>query len=194
MEAATPPIMEPPVLEPVREISRFWWLPLITGIAWLIISLIVLRFDTTSIKTIGILAGVVFIGAGLTDFALASVVDRWKWLYVVLGVLLIAIGIVALFTPQNTFVALAAVIGWFLLFKGMFDIVIALSDRDADLWWLTFLFGIAEIGLAFWAAGYFGRKVVLLIVFVAAAAMARGITEIILAFQLRGVEKRLERT
>ena len=31
-----------------------WWLFLVTGIAWLLISLIVLRFDVTSIAAVGL--------------------------------------------------------------------------------------------------------------------------------------------
>jgi len=177
--------------DPVREVTDLWWVPLLTGIAWLIISLIILRFDATSVSTVGILAGIVFIGAGLTDILMAGIVDSWKWAYVTLGVILIIVGIVALFHPQDTFVALAAIIGWFLLFKGIFDIVMSIANRDLELWWMTLILGIIEIGLAFWAAGYFGRKAVLLIVFVAAAAMARGIAQIVLAFQLRGVRKDL---
>lgn len=34
-----------------------WWVLLLTGIAWLIISVIVLRFTTTSAATIGVLLG-----------------------------------------------------------------------------------------------------------------------------------------
>ena len=40
-----------------------WWLMLLTGIAWLIISVIVLRFRLTSITTVGVLIGVVFLAA-----------------------------------------------------------------------------------------------------------------------------------
>ncbi|MGH2906757.1 MAG: HdeD family acid-resistance protein [Solirubrobacterales bacterium] len=186
MEAATTSAPDP-----VKEFTKLWWIPLVTGIAWTIIALIILRFDTTSVTTIGVLAGIVFIGAGVTDLMMSMLVDKWKWAYVALGMALIIIGIVALFSPQDTFVALAAIIGWFLLFKGVFDICIALMDREVDLWWLTLVLGIIEVGLAFWAAGYFGRKVVLLIIFVAAAALARGITQIVLAFQLRELNKQV---
>ncbi|MGB0873548.1 MAG: HdeD family acid-resistance protein [Solirubrobacterales bacterium] len=178
-------------LDPMKAVTRLWWIPLIVGIAWLIVSLIVLRFDATSVTTVGILAGIVFIAAGATDLMMSMLVEKWRVAYAILGVILIIVGIVALMTPQDTFLALAAVIGWFLLFKGTFDIVLALSDRDAELWWLTLVLGIVEIGLAFWAAGYFGRKAVLLIVFVAAASMARGITQIVVAFQLRHANKEL---
>lgn len=186
MEAAAPSAPNP-----LKQVTKLWWIPLITGIAWLIISLVILRFDSASFTTIGILTGIVFIAAGVTDLLMATLVDRWKWAYVLLGVVLIIVGGVALTTPQDTFWALSAVIGWFLLFKGTFDIVIALANRDAELWWLTLVLGIVEIGLAFWAAGYFGRKAILVVVFVAAAALARGITQIIIAFQLRAANKEL---
>jgi len=60
-------------------ITGVWWLFLITGIAWLIIGLIVLRFDTTSIATVGALLGVVFLIAGLNEGMIAVVRPSWKW-------------------------------------------------------------------------------------------------------------------
>ena len=39
--------------------------------------------------------------------------------------------------------------------------------------------------LAFWAAGNFGHKAFLLIVWIGASALAAGITQIIFGFQLR---------
>lgn len=172
-----------------REFARFWWIPLIVGILWMIVSLIVLQFDATSVSAVGLLAGLVFIGAGLSDLALAGLADRFKWLFVGLGVLLIIVGVVAIMHPQNTFAALAAVIGWFLLFKGTFDIVVAVMNREYPLWWVTLLAGIVQVGLAFWATGYFGRSAALLIVWVAAAAMIRGITAIMLAFSIKEMGK-----
>jgi uncharacterized membrane protein HdeD (DUF308 family) len=48
------------------------------------------------------------------------------------------------------------------------------------------LIGIAELLLGFWAAGNFGHKTVLLLVWVGAAALTRGILDIAAAFRLRG--------
>jgi uncharacterized membrane protein HdeD (DUF308 family) len=178
------------VTQEVEEAAELWWVPLISGIFWLVVALIVLRFNEASITTVGIIAGLVFIGAGINDLALAQVADRWRGLRLALGLLLIVVGVVALFSPGNTFEALAAIIGWYLLFKGTFDIVVALGDRVTDLWWLGLAVGIVEILLAFWAAGYFGRKAVLLIIFVAAAALSRGVVQIAMAFEMRGLSKR----
>src|SRR5262249_19286378 len=35
----------------VREAARYWWVFLVSGIAWLVIAWMVLRFDTASVKT-----------------------------------------------------------------------------------------------------------------------------------------------
>jgi 5-methyltetrahydropteroyltriglutamate--homocysteine methyltransferase len=49
----------------------------------------------------------------------------------------------------------------------------------------TLVLGIVQILLGFWAAGDFGRKTILLIVWVGAVALIRGISQIITAFTIR---------
>ena len=41
-----------------RAASGLWWLFLVTGILWLLISVIVLRFNITSVASVGVLLGV----------------------------------------------------------------------------------------------------------------------------------------
>jgi len=52
---------------------------------------------------------------------------------------------------------------------------------------------VLEILLAFWIAGSFRNKVILLVAYVGIIALSRGITELFLAFKLRGLHKRVER-
>ena len=92
----------------------------------------------------------------------------------------------------DTFATLAALVGLFLLFRGIFDITVAFVTKDEfDLWWLQLIAGIAQILLAFWVAGNWRDKAILLVVYVGIVALMRGITEIFLAFKLKGVRKRL---
>ena len=44
----------------VREGARYWWVFLLTGIAWLVIAWLVLRLNVTSLTTVGVLLGVIF--------------------------------------------------------------------------------------------------------------------------------------
>ena len=57
------------------------------------------------------------------------------------------------------------------------------------LWWIGLITGIVEILLAFWAAGYFRGSAILLVIWIAALTLTRGITEIVMAFRLRAFKK-----
>ena len=171
--------------------ARYWWLFLVTGSLWLLFSLVVFRFNINSVTGIGIAVGAVCIAAGFNEsLAVGASRGGWKAVRAGLGVLFCLIGIVALAYPNRTFVEVAAIFSFFLLIKGAFDVFTALITRhEIDLWWVLLLVGVAEILLAFWAAGNFGREAVLLVVWVGGAALARGILEIVLAVRLRGIAR-----
>jgi uncharacterized membrane protein HdeD (DUF308 family) len=175
--------------------SRLWWVFLLTGIAWLWVALIVLRLDTSSVTAIAVLFGIVAIGLGFTEFvAMAGSTTGWKIVRAILGVVFIAAGITAFFEPAGTFVALASLFAWVVLFKGIFDVTVALMGPKIGLWWLVLVLGIVEILLAFWAAGYFRGSALLLVAWIAAFALTRGFMEIFTAFRLREVKKELVAT
>jgi uncharacterized membrane protein HdeD (DUF308 family) len=181
----------PPVVS--RTLGRAlppWWLFLLTGISWAVIGFIVLRFDYTSVYAISILFGVVALSAGVIEVGLAMLAPGWwKLFYGVLAVAFIVSGIVSFTRPGNTFVALAAVISFFLVFAGTFDIISAISARhEIEVWWLQLVGGIIELVLGFWAAGYYGRSAVLLVAWVAAFAVIRGVRDIVLAFRVRELQ------
>jgi uncharacterized membrane protein HdeD (DUF308 family) len=167
-----------------------WWLMLITGIAWILVSMILLRFDYTSVSSISILFGFVALLAGAAEIGvLFMAAGWWKLLHALLAFIFIATGIVAFIHPGNTFLALAAVFSFFLIFAGTFDIVIAISTRhEIEVWWLQLVGGIIELALGFWAAGYYGRSSVLLVAWVAAFAIIRGVRDIVLAFRVREIQ------
>ena len=168
-----------------------WWLFLVTGIAWLLISLIVLRFDITSVATVGVLLGVVLMIAGANEFVLMAARPGWKWAHAILGLLFIGGGIWAFLHPANAFYELAAILGFLLLFKGAMDITVAVMTKEAnDLWWLGLVVGILEILLAIWASQQlFAPRAALILLWVGFAAMFRGFTEIFVAFEVRRMEK-----
>jgi uncharacterized membrane protein HdeD (DUF308 family) len=170
------------------EASRYWWILLVTGIAWLLFAIIIFRFDWASVSAISILFGCAILAAGLTEFVMiVGATTGWKIAHALLGVVFVVIGVIAFIHPGNTFKALAAVLSFYLVIKGTFDVVVALASHGAELWWVQLLLGLAMIVLGFWAAGDFGHKTVLLLVWVGAAALIRGISQIIAAFAIRSV-------
>ena len=159
-----------------------WWLFLITGIAWTLVAMILLRFDYTSVSAIAILFGCVAIAAGVIEIAMTFLVPGWwKLLNGVLAV--------AFIHPGNTFVALSAVFSFFLIFAGMFDIIQSIAARrEISVWWLQLIGGIVIVVLGFWAAGYYGRSATLLVAWVAAFAIIRGVRDIVLGFRVHGIQ------
>ena len=131
--------------------------------------------------------------AGLNEFFQITVsTSGWKIVHGILGVLFVLAAVWAFVHPHNAFATLAALIGLFLLFKGIFDIMAAFVTKDQfELWWLQLMVGIVEILLAFWIAGSFRNKVILLVAYVGIIALSRGITEIFLAFKLKGLRRRV---
>lgn len=169
-------------------IGSRWWVFLITAAFWLIVAWVVLRFDMRTVRAIAALAGIVILLAAVAEIFNMVTAQSWRWLHGVLGVLFFITGIVALIDPGSTFAWLAAFIGWYLLFKGIADIILAFATKeDNDAWWLGLLVGIVEVIVGFWAAGHFQRSSYLLIVFVAVIALTRAISDIVTAFGLRKI-------
>ena len=179
--------------EALESAGRSWWLFLLTGLLWLLFSIIIFRFDYSSVRAISVLFGVVALAAGVNE-CLMFVASHgwWKILHLLLGLIFVVVGVVAFVHPGGTFEALAAVMAFFLIFKGFFDIVVSIATKEElHAWWVQLVAGIVEVLIGFWAAGYWGRSAILLVIWVGVIALMRGITEIIFAFKLRAAGKAL---
>lgn len=94
-----------------------WWIFLLTGIAWLILAWIALRFAPASIPTVGVLLGVYFLVAAINEFFISSVMPSWRWLHILMGIIF-AFGAGWSFAqPYNAFWALASILGLLLIFR-----------------------------------------------------------------------------
>jgi short repeat uncharacterized protein DUF308 len=168
-----------------EQAADVWWLFLVIGVLWLVFALLVFQVDASSVHGIAILTGIVCIaGAGLEFLSAATVHGGWRIVRLLLGAAFVVIGVLAFVHPQNTFSALATIFAFYLLLSGLFQIAWALVEKG-ELWWLRLVAGLAEVLLAFWAAGNFGHKAFLLIVWVGAGALIAGISQISYAFELR---------
>jgi hypothetical protein len=170
---------------PEPAVGKWWWVLLVTGIFWLLLGLYVLQAHYGSAVAVAYIVAFWLIFAGVAEFIEVGVSEGWRWVHVVLGIVFVLGGIFALFSPFQTFMVLAALIGIFLVIKGTVDFVFALVARhDLDLWWLSLIAGIIEIALGVWALGYQGRSAALLLIWVGIGAIIRGIAEIVAAFHI----------
>jgi uncharacterized membrane protein HdeD (DUF308 family) len=165
-----------------------WWMFLVTGIGWLVIALIVLRFRLASVVAVGVLLGVVFLGGWLSELLIASIRTRWRWAHVLLSVLFLFAACWSFASPFGAFWALAMIFGLLLIFRGSFDLVASIYSREINpAWWLGLITGVVEILLGFWVSQQeFPARALLLLIWVAFFALFRGFTDILLAFEVRG--------
>ena len=191
-------VMTDTVMDDAKEMTSGWGWYLAAGIAWVLFSFIVLSFNFRTVWAIAIFFGIGFIIGGIMELAVAAVSPGWKWLYITIGIISIIAGIVALVWPGETFLVLAAIIGWLLLFYGIVDVVVSIGTRHIqDLWWLQLIAGIAMMLLGLWAIAPDNQTVstwrgtVLLVFWVGIAALMRGISDIIVGFRVRSAHKAL---
>ena len=178
----------------VREAGRWWWLFVVTGVIWLMVGLVVLRFTETSVTTVGVLIGVVFTVAAITEFMeVAMRSGGWKFVHALLGVIFVLGAIWGFTNPKNAFWALAEVLGFILVIYGVIEITGSVVVRDINpLWWLGLAMGILLVLLGFWTGQQLVTvKAQLLIFYVGLFALFRGFAQVVLAFELRHAGREL---
>ena len=189
-DLGTPP-GESGVRVAAREITGHWWLWLVTGIAWIIVSVVILQFDETSVRTVGVIIGLMFLFAGIQNLAIASMAVPLRWVWACFGVLFVIAGIISMANPEDTFAGLADIFGFLFLLIGLWWMVQAFLERAVNpLWWLGLIGGILMIIVAFWTSGqFFIEKAYILLVFAGIWALMEGIADISRAFAVRGLHE-----
>jgi uncharacterized membrane protein HdeD (DUF308 family) len=182
-----------------REAARFWWIFLVGGIVWLLISWVVLRANVTSLTTVGVLLGIVFMYAGFNEILAATAFSGgWKVIHYVVAFLLLLGGLWAFIQPIETFFALASVLGLILVIQGVFDIARGIASRAENrYWWIGLVSGGLLILLSIWVSGSdrvyaLAKRTYLILFWVGFMALFRGVTQIMYAFGIRRVGRALD--
>src|SRR5262245_50416521 len=78
------------------EMARLWWIYLVFAAGWLLFSIIIFRFNWTSVSSISILFGTAMLVFGATEFAsVFGSTGGWRIAHALLALTFVVIGIVA---------------------------------------------------------------------------------------------------
>jgi uncharacterized membrane protein HdeD (DUF308 family) len=184
-----------------REAMRWYWVPLVTGLAWFVIGWAVLRADVTSLRTVGILVGFVFLGVAVTEAALAWLFHGgWRVMHAVVSVLFLLSAGWAFVRPVDTFFALASVLGLLLLLQGASSITQAIGFRDISPYWGFALFsGLMMTALGLWVSTSdrvwtLAARSAFILLWVGFMAVFRGIQDVTTGFVMLRLGKEQDQT
>jgi uncharacterized membrane protein HdeD (DUF308 family) len=183
----------PSLREGARTLTSYWWVLLVAGIAWVAVALVILQFDQASVTTVGTLVGLMFLGVGIENIALARLDVPMRWVWALFGGLFLVSAVVCFANPTDTFAGLADMLGFLFLIVGVWWMVRAFLERAINpLWWVGLISGILLTGLAFWTSGqFFVHKAYVLLVFAGIWALMQGITSIVRASAIRALRAEL---
>ena len=190
---ANPDVGLPDVRDTLRDISSYWWVGLLAGVAWLIIALVILQFDHASITTVGVLVGLMFLLAAIQNLALSTLPIEHRWIPALFSVLFLISAVICFIEPVNTFAGLADTLGFLFLLVGVWWMIQSFLERPVNpMWWLNLISGILMTAIAFWAAGQlFATKAYTLLVFAGIWALMQGTIDIVRAFEVRRINQDL---
>lgn len=196
-EHATTPQFEVPGMGALRDKARkltgYWWVLLVAGIAWVAVALVILQFNNASVTAVGVLVGLMFVGVGIENLALARLDVSMRWLWALFGVLFLVSAVICFAHPASTVAGLADVLGFLFLVVGIWWMARAFLERAVNsLWWLGLMSGVLMTIVAFWTSGqFFIHRAYLLLVFAGIWALLQGTTNIVRAFELRSLREEL---
>jgi uncharacterized membrane protein HdeD (DUF308 family) len=177
----------------VRDLSAVWWWFLGLGVLWTLFGMYVLSYRVGSLAAVAALVGVAFGFGGVTQLAVATRVQSWRWLFIVGGILGVAAGIVTFVWPAITLYVVSILVAWYLIIFGIIHLVGALAGPKLGYWWTQLLLGAAELVLGVWAARSWQQSLLTLVTLVGVWAIFHGVNELFAAFSLRETGRRAER-
>jgi uncharacterized membrane protein HdeD (DUF308 family) len=170
-----------------------WWLVLLRGTFMVLFGIIALVSPGIALLTLVWVFGIYAIIDGIAAIALGIRTrgePHWGWT-IVQGVVSVVAGLIALFWPGVTALALLFVIAFWAIMQGIGEIGGAFAARrvGSTAWGWTLVAGILNVVFGVLLLVWPGSGILTLVWLVGIFAVAGGIALVILAFHVRSVAK-----
>jgi uncharacterized membrane protein HdeD (DUF308 family) len=168
-----------------QRIARNWWLLLLDGAVLVVAGFLIFSIDWT-IRDLATFLGALFIFQGIAEALTTGIDARVDRANVVTGLLSIATGVLIIVWPEPGLLAVAIVLGAWLIVTGTLAIAGAFSARQfLPNWWLLLILGLLEIPLGVLALANPGATLAALITVAGIWAIAIGVMRVVLAFEVK---------
>jgi uncharacterized membrane protein HdeD (DUF308 family) len=168
--------------------TRYWWLLLISGAAWIIIAVVTLRFTYTTVEAIAKLFGAVFLVAACAEVMVGAVSSRrWRVARWLVAVVFVVAGVVAFFAVKATVVGLAAVMSVLFIIWGILGVATVIAARRERGWRAPLIAGLAEVAIGMYVATSLHASITTLLISVAAGTVVHGVGDVTSAFLVRKI-------
>ena len=186
-------------LKTIRTAVKQWYLPLIVGILLVILGFYVLATPVTSYLALSFVFSISFLFSGVMEIIFSlnnkNEIEGWGW-YLAGGILNTLFGLLLLSNPAISLATLPFVIGFFVMFKSVQYLSVALDLKQYGVknWGWILLFSILGMLFSFillWNPVFAGFTIV---IWTGMAIISAGLASCILAFQLKKLKNISERT
>jgi len=176
----------------VDNVSRNWWVLLLSGIVGVVAGGIIL-FTDWSVGDLAAFAGAVLLVQGIFTMFSVPLDGSGRGWSVALGLIEAAVGLAVWVWPGPTLLVIAFFIGWYVLFSGIMTMAGAISARGVlPYWGLMLAFAILETLVSFWLLARPGLTLVAAVSALGLWALIQGIVQIVLAFEAKNLSARAD--
>ena len=176
-------------------LSRYWWMILLRGVAWLLFGILVYAQPAISLVTLTLLFGafVLWDGIGNVVSAIGGRRENENWGVLLLtGLAGIAIGALTFYDPSITALGLLFYIAVWVTGTGLLQVVAGIRLRkeiEGEFWLI--LSGLISIALGVFLVARPGAGALSVLWVIATYAVLFGIILVVLAFRVRSFGARL---
>ena len=186
--------MENLFLKSIKEVIKHWYIPLLVGIFFVIVSIVAFTSPESSILTLSILFALSFLLGGISEVVFSitnkSQLENWGW-SLAFGLITAIVGFLLLIQPIVSLAIMAFYIGFVILFRsvGAISFAIDIKRYGSKNWGGLLVLGVLGTLFSFiliWNPVFAGLSIVILI---ALSFLLTGMFSIFLALQLRKLHK-----
>jgi uncharacterized membrane protein HdeD (DUF308 family) len=176
-----------------KQVASNWWVLLLNGVVGIVAGFLIFSIDWT-ISDLATFIGALFVIQGVAEALTTGIGARVRQVNVITGLLSIAAGVLIIVWPEPGVLAVAIVLGAWLIVSGTLAITGAFAASQVlPNWWLLLILGLLEIPLGVLALANPGATLAALITVAGIWAIVIGVMRVVLAFDVKRLPDEVDR-